>query len=49
MIWVAADITHTKADIPISPMLQQAITPLNPNFDQTILEEISKRESLQTQ
>lgn len=47
MVWIAADIIHTQANVPVSASLQQAIIPLNPDFDQTTLEEITKRDNLE--
>ncbi len=49
MIWIIADIAHTRADIPVSSQLQQAIIPLNPTFDKPTLDEISKKVNLQNQ
>lgn len=49
MIWLVADIIHTQADIPVSSKLKEAITPLDSSFDQTTLDEISKRENIEDQ
>lgn len=32
--WVVADIFHTRAQVGISPKLQQVIEPIEPDFDQ---------------
>lgn len=48
ILWVIADIYHTKANIPISPMLNHALEPLDPNFDNETIEQIKKIESFPT-
>lgn len=40
--WIITDIIHTKASKPVSSSLQQALEPINPNFDQATLNEIKK-------
>lgn len=43
MVWLIADIIfNTKASIPISPKLQTLLEPVNPNFNERVLEIIGK-------
>ena len=42
IVWIASDIYHTKANIPILPTLQQALEPLDPNLDKATLDQIKK-------
>lgn len=41
MVWIISDILHSKARVEVSPSLQQALEPINPEFDQEILQRIS--------
>lgn len=43
MVWIIADIYHTKASVSVSPQLSHALEPLDPNFDLETLEQIKKR------
>ncbi|MBI2011394.1 hypothetical protein HYS91_01365 [Candidatus Daviesbacteria bacterium] len=43
IVWISTDIYRTKSNIEISPKLQQALEPLNPNFDKTFLERIKSQ------
>ena len=36
--WVIFDILHTRAQVEISPKLQEVIEPINPNFNTKSLE-----------
>lgn len=36
--WVIFDILHTRAQVEISPKLQEIIEPINPNFNTKALE-----------
>ena len=36
--WVIFDILHTRAQVEISPKLQEVIEPINPNFNTISLE-----------
>lgn len=36
--WVIFDILHTRAQVKISPKLQEVIEPINPNFNTKSLE-----------
>lgn len=36
--WVIFDILHTRAQVEISPKLQEVIEPIDPNFNTKILE-----------
>src|ERR1700731_4779064 len=40
--WVTSNILHTKSAVPITSELEQALLPINPNFDQSTLDLISK-------
>ena len=33
ILWVIFDVLHTRADVAISPKLQEVIEPIDPNFD----------------
>lgn len=37
MAWVIFDIIHTRAAVTIAPSVQEAIKPLNPNFDESAI------------
>ncbi len=43
MIWIIADILHTRTSVPTSSNLNLLIEPLNPTFDQQTLEKIKQR------
>lgn len=36
--WVVFNILHARAEVEISPKLQEATTPLNPDFDTSVVE-----------
>lgn len=36
--WAVFDILHARANVEVSPKLQQVIEPIDPNFDTTIIE-----------
>lgn len=36
--WVIFDILHTRAQVEISPKIQEVIEPINPNFNTRSLE-----------
>lgn len=36
--WIIFDILHTRAQVQISPKVQQIIEPINPEFDYSVLE-----------
>lgn len=40
MAWIIFDILHTRANVQITPKLEQARQPLNPNFDLSTLKKI---------
>ncbi|MBI3485969.1 hypothetical protein HY025_03415 [Candidatus Daviesbacteria bacterium] len=42
LVWVVSDIYHTKANVVVSPKLQEVLEPINPNLDQAALDEIKK-------
>ncbi len=37
VIWVLADVLHARANVQISPSIQKATEPLDPNFDPNAL------------
>lgn len=43
MIWIIAEIIHSKPSVPIDPKLQQLLDPLDPNFDTATLERIKQQ------
>lgn len=40
IIWVASNITHAQRDVQIPPETKQLMEPVNPNFDQEVLNEL---------
>lgn len=48
LVWVATDIYRTQSSVEISPKLQEAITPLDPNFDQDAIDLIKETNILPT-
>lgn len=40
MVWVIADIIHTKPSVPLNPNLQSVLEPISPDFDQTAINKI---------
>ena len=40
LIWIAAEIIHSRPSVPIDPNVQDLLTPLNPGFDEETLKEI---------
>ncbi len=40
MVWIVAEIIHTKPSVEVDPKIQGLIEPINPNFDQTILDQV---------
>lgn len=44
IIWVVADIIHTKPSIPLDPKLQNLLEPVTPTFDKSVLDDIEKNE-----
>lgn len=38
--WVVFDILHTRAQVEISPKLQEVIEPINPELNTKVLEEL---------
>ncbi|KKR80841.1 MAG: hypothetical protein UU73_C0002G0174 [Candidatus Daviesbacteria bacterium GW2011_GWA1_41_61] len=41
LIWVASDIIHTRTQSDISPQVQEVLEPVNPNFDQEVINSLS--------
>lgn len=37
VIWVIANVWHARANVSVSPDIQKAIEPLDPNFDKDAL------------
>lgn len=38
MAWVIFDIIHTRSAVTIAPTVQEAIKPLEPNFDKSAIQ-----------
>lgn len=45
--WVVSDIYHARPGVQITAKLQEALEPLDPNFDQAMLDLIDKTISTQ--
>lgn len=43
MVWIIAEIIHSKPSVPVDPKLQQLLDPIDPNFDTSTLERIRKQ------
>lgn len=37
VIWVTLDIIHSRSEVQIAPEINQILEPVNPNFDQEII------------
>lgn len=46
MSWVVFDIIHTKASVPLNSQLNEAIEPINPEFDQTVLDQVKNTQEV---
>jgi hypothetical protein len=42
VIWIVADILHTRPSIPLNPKLETLLSPINPNFDQKVISQIKE-------
>lgn len=42
MVWVGANIIHTKSAVPITPELQETLDPVDPVFDADTLNKVSQ-------
>lgn len=40
VIWVIADLIHTKPSVPLNPKLETLLDQINPQFDQAVLEQV---------
>ncbi len=40
MIWIIANLLHDRSSVSVSPDLQQTLEDVNPNFDQSIIDNI---------
>lgn len=40
MVWVVAEIIHSKPSVEVDSKIQSLIEPINPTFDQTILDKV---------
>lgn len=40
MAWVASNIVHSQSDVQIPPETQQLMEPVDPTFDQEVLNEL---------
>ncbi|KKS14141.1 MAG: hypothetical protein UU67_C0007G0022 [Candidatus Daviesbacteria bacterium GW2011_GWB1_41_5] len=37
IVWVVMDIMHSRAEVQITPEIKKMMEPINPNFDQEVL------------
>ncbi len=42
VIWIIAEIVHTKPSVPIEADIQKLLEPVEPTFDQEIIDQIKK-------
>jgi hypothetical protein len=42
IIWIIADIIHTRPSIEVNPKLSTLLSPLNPNFDSKVIDQIKE-------
>lgn len=42
IVWIIADIIHTKPSVPLNPKLEVLLAPISPNFDQKIISQIKE-------
>lgn len=42
VIWIVADILHTKPSVEVNPKLTTLLTPINPNFDPKVISQIKE-------
>lgn len=40
LIWFAVDIYRSRSQVKVSPEVQQLLEPVNPNFDQNLINEL---------
>lgn len=40
MVWVVVDILHSRAQVQPPPEVQQLLEPINPNFDQEVINDL---------
>lgn len=40
MVWVSSNIVHSQSDVQIPPETQQLMEPVDPTFDQEVLNEL---------
>lgn len=41
VIWVGLDILHARSQSDISSQVQEVLEPINPNFDQEVIDSLS--------
>jgi hypothetical protein len=46
VIWIIADILHTRPSVEVNPKLNTLLTPVNPNFNPKIIAQISEVSSV---
>lgn len=46
IIWIIADILHTKPSIEVNPKLTTLLTPVDPNFDSKVISQIKDLTSI---
>ncbi len=40
LLWFGVDIIHSRSKVEISPEVQQLLEPVNPNFDQNLINDL---------
>jgi hypothetical protein len=40
LVWAGVDLYHSRNKVEISPELQQIMEPVNPNFDQNLINDL---------
>ena len=46
IVWIIADVLHTRPSVPPNPHLTTILEPINPNFDQKALDEVKDTDTL---
>ncbi len=44
VVWIVADIIHTKPSVPVDPKLENLLDPVNPSFDNSVLNKINENQ-----
>lgn len=48
MVWIIAEIIHSKPSVPLDPKIQKLLDPLEKNFDSVTLEKIKNLNQIPT-